>query len=292
MLAGALLATSSACAQPISIDPATVAEATSHLGLIYEQINGTPKQRRAGELVQYHLYQDAIVQCMKEKGFSYTPPPFVDIYAGLTDLRGLSGTWFAETSETSLGVADSAVRLAPLDAKTSNPGFNQLEPKDQKLYDDALTGCAPTNTPDVYIPVSSSKQDDKLLDLLSKIEEKREVAKAISAYRSCMKDHKLTVDNPDHLIEQLQQKFSNVPHEAIGKPDRPEWVAAVQEERAAAADAKCRKPVRELSAMFISTELAQFEADNRAGIQQAQDDWDDLVKQAGKYPEAAALGLR
>ncbi|MFF5075107.1 hypothetical protein ACFY2R_28945 [Micromonospora olivasterospora] len=93
-----------------------------------------------------------------------------------------------------------------------------------------------------------------------------------------MKGNNLIVDNSDHLIEQLQQKFGSLPHEAIGKPDRPEWAAAVREERAAAAaDAKCRKPVRDLSAMLISTELAQFEADNRAGIQQAQPRSTDAV---------------
>ncbi|GAA2217311.1 hypothetical protein GCM10010429_48300 [Micromonospora olivasterospora] len=131
------------------------------------------RQRRAGELVQYHLYQDSIVQCMKGKDFLYTPPPFVDIYAGLTDLQGLSGTWFAETTETGLGVADSAVRLAPLDVETSNPGFQRLDPKGQRLYDDALTECTPTSTPDVYIPANSSKQNDKLLDLFAKMEKSR-----------------------------------------------------------------------------------------------------------------------
>src|SRR4051794_843144 len=103
-------------APSVTVDPTVMAATSARLDGLSDRFEGTPTQRRAGELVEYHIYQDPIVSCMAGKGFSYTPPPFVDPYAGLTDsdrFDAASETWFGPLDRPGFGVASDAVNPDP-----------------------------------------------------------------------------------------------------------------------------------------------------------------------------------
>ncbi|MCA0180483.1 MAG: hypothetical protein LCH77_12995 [Actinobacteria bacterium] len=58
-----------------------------------------------------------------------------------------------------------------------------------------------------------------------------------------------------------------------------------------AADAACRGPVRDLIAMHVATDLADFAETNADQLAAVQRDWAAMVSSARAYPEAASLGL-
>jgi hypothetical protein len=229
---------------------------------------------------------------MNKQAFSYTPPPFVDIYAGIDHEPAAAGTWFAALNPAGLGIAEQATRLASLDSESANPGFDHLSPAGQAKYDSALTTCLPTHTPDVYIPASSSQLNDQLLQLMSEVEKNALVADAKAVYPSCMKSAGFNVTNPDELIELMQRVIAAVPHEAVGKPDRTQWTAAMDRDRAAgAADARCRQKAYDQAMMLLPARLDAFAEDHATELAGVQQDWNALVDQATAFPEAKQLGI-
>ncbi|NUR59394.1 MAG: hypothetical protein HOV87_12100 [Catenulispora sp.] len=270
------------------LDPASATAADDRLQQLSERIGGTVRQRRAGEILQYHQTQDHIKACMSTAGWDYTPPVFVDMYAGKQRLiMGTgAGRWMAPLTPNGLGIAEQHRRLAAFDQdNTPNPGYAKLSPADQDRYAAALTGCAPRVQRDVNFPTKSHELNVLFLRMIDNAEKDPHVADLGKTYGPCMAAAGTPAWDYEDLIAKTQQEIGQAaPGNA--NPSGPAWEKAVAHERtAAAADARCRATIRDAALTLVGPAADKFTSTYAADIEQAQQDWEALIAEAMKYPE-------
>lgn len=276
------------CAQPIELDAAQSAVAFDRLDALSQTIGGTPEQRTAGEVLQYHAYQDPVQECMKKAGFVYTPPAFVDPYAGRAVIHmGIgTGAWLAPLDAESLGVADAAVRLSGKDVEKPNPSYDNLSPSQKDKYNAALTGCIPRETPDVNFPPTSVTLSAAFAEMLDEVSQDPRVKSAAETYPTCMAGKGFAVKNYDDLLEQMQARVNGVQVPQAGAGGSAAWLEVVAHERAAAeSDSVCRRPAFETALGLTMRRIDAFEKEHADELTRVQEEWDRTVLSARAYPE-------
>ena len=278
------------CAGAARVDRTAAVDAASILDTLSERVGGTVNQRRAGELIMYHQFQDPIRDCMRRAGFDYTPPPFVDMYAGRTRAGSIAGaSWFAPIPEDELGVAADAVRVSPVDDQNHpNPGFTSLDESGRQRYNDAMNGCTPKREGNDHFPPSYVEVEGRISGLLSSVTKSSAVVDAAKGYRACMRRSGFDVATYAELYEHVQERVSRERPPVGRAKASPGWTAAVALDRAAAtADATCRRPVHELAMSMAADKLSAFARDSADDIARVEREWSDMETRARQYPEAA-----
>jgi len=267
-------------------DASRIAE---RLSAVSGQVGGSVSERRAGEIVAYHLYQSPIQNCMARAGFSYTPPPFVDIYRGLTklDMPTGSGVWLAPLSRTGLGVSDTERRLAGVATEGPNPGLDRLDAKGQRAYLVRLNQCQPPA--EVYaeanVPSTARNLTSQLGELVEQVESRPEVSGKAAGYASCMRLAGFPAANPVELRQSIAGSFPlRTEAPAVGRSGSTAWEAAAKSEQAAAAaDARCRATPYTTALSLLGPKLEAFVLQHESDIEDARRQWSDLVVQAQRY---------
>ena len=285
-----VLSVLASCARPVEVDPGAAADGEKKLAQLATTIWGTRQQKAAGEVLQYHAYQDPIKACMDSHGFTYNPPPFAEPYTAGADVPipdGL-GKWVGSRKSDRLGsgLATTAMQLAPLDDERDNPYFDNLDAATKKKYDVALDACQPDPYPKVNFPKLTAKLDDELAKVVASVEKRPDVSERGKHYASCLSSKGFTAETHSELITAAQAEIGQ------HKPPRPGavagtgWTKAVDfEKSAAAADATCREPVQLLILTILPPRLDEFESEFAADLEAVADEWDVIVAQAAKYPE-------
>ncbi|MFI7210151.1 hypothetical protein [Micromonospora maritima] len=263
-------------------DLAAVAE---RLDLLSQRIGGTPRQRTAGEVLQYHAYQDPVRRCMAAAGHRYEPPPFVDPYRGRTVIHmGLgTGWWLAPLGGERLGVTDTAELAGP------DPEQRPSAPADQESFQSALSGCIPVATPEVNFPPAYGPLAERFDRMVGSVSHDRRVRAAGAGYPDCMARGGFPVGNQPELFELISGRRGDARPPAPGTPPDARWAALVAEERAAARrDAECRRPAWQAALRAVAPELAEFERSRRDDLEAVGRQWDEMVRQAAAHPEFPA----
>ncbi|MET8067806.1 hypothetical protein ACFYON_28935 [Micromonospora sp. NPDC005686] len=287
---GLLLITSVAsCARPaeqVAADPAVTSE---RLDLLSQRIGGTPRQRTAGEVLQYHAYQDGIRDCMKDAGFTYEPPPFLDPYRGRTVIHmGIgTGQWLAPINEDRLGITDTAELKGPNKGDTGpSASYRNLDPEDQEKFQQSLTTCIPRNTPEVNFPSSYHSLAEKYNQMLTDASKAAVVKAAGKQYPTCMAQGGFKVNSHDELVKLVLTRMGDAQPPTPGQAPSSNWSAVVQTERAAARlDADCRQPAYEAALNAVAPSVAEFERSHEAELALVSRQWHDIEAQAAAYPE-------
>jgi len=271
----------------VATDASRIAE---RLSAVSGQVGGSVSERRAGEIVTYHLYQSPIQNCMARAGFSYTPPPFVDLYRGLTklDMPTGSGVWLAPLSRTGLGVSDTERRLAGVATEGPNPGFDRLDAKGQRAYLVRLNQCQPPAAAyaEANIPPTARNLTSRLGELVEQVESRPEVSGKAAGYASCMRSAGFPAANPVELRQSIAGSFPlRTEASAVGRSGSTAWEAAAKSEQAAAAaDARCRAGLYMIALSLLEPQLEAFVLQHESDIEDARRQWADLVVQAQRYP--------
>lgn len=290
-LLSALLAS---CARPVQVDADAAADGERSLAELATTIWGTRQQKAAGEVLQYHAYQDAIKSCMAENGFTYDPPPFGEPYTAGADVPipdGL-GKWVGTRSADRLGngVATAAIQLAPLTEERANPYFDKLDASAKMSYDAALDACQPDPYPQVNFPKLTAGLGDELAQVVASVEKRADVRERGNEYAQCLSSKGFSAQTHSELIIAAQAEVGKQKPPGPGDTAGAGWTQAVNfEKSAAAADAVCREPVQQLILTIIPPRLDEFEAKFAADLTAVATQWDALVTQASRYPEGRRL---
>jgi len=298
----ALLVTSAAvgCGQqvglgtPVDLSAGAVAErvqAEVQLNGIEVRLNGTLEQRSSAAKLVYTRFQAPIVRCMSAAGLRYTPPRFVDPYAGWADERVLAEdevlapvdlpTVSRDALLVSAHAHDAAVELER-QGRNGNAGFTSLGPQEQLLYARQSQVClpAPESYADLGVMPGSSNLNAALDEVLSKAKRSPGVRQAVSRYPSCMRAQGFPVPTRVELVKQLEGRFR--PGTAAPVASGGDiWNALVKQEHdAAAADVKCRLPAHDLAYSGLAEELVRFAVMHDEALQQVDSAWSGTARAA------------
>jgi hypothetical protein len=278
----------SGCAGNIRVDPSRVSAGAQRLDDLSEIIGGNPHQRFAGEILQYHADQDPIKACMESQGFDYTPPAFVNPYAGLDHIHMGIGvaTWFAPLDGTSLGATASAARSARDDRLSPNPGYESLDAGGKATYASALSGCVPANASQVNFPPMSLRLANEYTDVLGTVFKNPEIKSLAKEYRRCIRKAGFATDDYDQLLDGLVKDASAVGPPRNGSAPSPAWQAVVDTERKAAkADVACRREIHDVAVTLVADKVDEFAASHADDLLVVREQWADIEAAAAKFPE-------
>lgn len=254
-------------------DAATVTNAEARLADLYSRARGSRAERSAGAYVVYRLYQDGVRTCMNAAGWKYTPPPFIDEWAGWESDAGTGDTkWLSPlmlTPVTRRAQGLSLAQRAQAKQGTQAGPSMALSPADRRRYSSALNSCANPNTgyQDAYHPAEAEQLASALETMVGKVD--RELSSYAVAYRACMRAAGFNV--PDHREELFSEVEKAVPADpqdilAPGEPDTTQWSRAkAVEAPLAAADVKCRRPIRDQGYALLAPRISQFGRDHATG---------------------------
>jgi hypothetical protein len=289
VLVGLLVIAGAGCARPADLTAADAADVAERLDRLSQRIGGTPAQRTAGEVLQYHAYQDPIRACMAQAGFTYTPPPFRDPYKARTVIEmGIGdGRWFAPLGQERLGVTDIAELTGPQEKHTPSASYRKLSAAEKEAYENTLTGCLPRDMADVNFPPAYYPLADAFNAMLSDAADDGSVDDAAKKYPSCMANSGIPVTSYNELIELTQARMGEAQPPPPGAVADAKWAAAAAFERQAArADATCRKPVYDLAIRAVAPAVDDFERDHHDDLAAIAEQWDDIVNRAAAHPES------
>ena len=267
-----------------------MAAAEAALNSLTNRIYGTPAQRRAGEILFYHDRQDPLRACMAQARFTYTPPPFVDIYANATSfpIPDGVGEWTAliDKSKIGIGIGNSTINSSGLDADRPNPSYDKLSPKDKASYNAALDNCLKSarDPGDDNFPSAKASLDDQLVKLVASVEHQPEIVTSASGYASCMRAAGIPVKNYHDLIDTVQRHFATAEPPLAHQAASQAWLNAVSYEgNAAMADATCRQPTHNAVMLLLLPQLGPFVATHAAELTLVDQQWSDIIAKAATY---------
>lgn len=279
------------CADPSQPESPRAITSTS-LNAVYQRILGDSTKRRAGKLISYHKEQDAAVTCLRDAGFSYTPPPFVDPPTGYASSLGPE-TWFTSLKSTSIinpvyytYTAERAA--AEAGQEPPNPGYENLDEAGKRAYSAALEICnnRGNNGTDSPFPAGATALLEKFMDILRQVENSSQMKALTDTYAPCMAQAGFNVTNPQDLWDQIGPLFFHQHPAGAGVPASTGWGAAVARDRAAAAaDSSCRGDVLERSLLLLAGPLATFVAEQASELTLVDQRWEQLIERASSYPE-------
>ena len=280
----AVVALTAASGPVTRIDYRAVVAAAAHLQAVSRLITGTPRQRAAGDLLEYHAFQDPIRQCMAQRGFGYTPPPYVPAPAGPdTGSLGIGdANWFAPLRPDSLGIGESYLQLPPPEPPSLNPGYTSLDEAGRARYNSALDTCGIVST-DVDFPPMSRRLAADVLGLMLAVGRMPAVKASGRGYAMCLARYGVTADGYDDLVERVILRYGPVP----GGPAGTAWLSARRVERAAAAaDVACRTRTYRIAMVLLGPRLDTFVSAHVADFAELAREWDGTVRAAAAYPES------
>jgi len=261
---------------------------------VQEMIGGSVAERRAGQFVSYHQFQDPVSSCMRRRGHEYRPPPFADVYTGINedDLPLGTGLWFAPLDAEDFGIATAEKRLAPVTTTSKNPGFARLDERGRERYLLDVNRCQPPLSAyqDSYRPSMVEPLQNELLDLMSDVSDSPLMQKFARRYGDCMHNAGFNVSTYPELFEHVYSRFPRRKEAPIDgrRAASNEWIAAATyEHRAAEADARCRRDGHEISMALLAPLLARFTEEHASDIAQVRRDWRKLVAAAMELPGAS-----
>jgi len=264
------------------------AAATASLTALAERIYGDLADQRAGEVVFFRSFQDAVQQCMAERGFDYQRPPFVDIYAGQTDSRAVSSvsSWVAPLGED-LSVARNAEVSAAADrAMQALPARADIAPGTArgKAYDAAMNTCSPRGQEQQQenIPTEALRLGEQLIQSLDRATATPRAADAVAAYPGCMAAAGFDdVASRDELVETVAAR-----RDGVTSTDSAAFARLVEhEQRAVAADARCRQRAAAAVAAASAPLLKEFVTEHTAELDEVDRAWQSYRALAAAYPE-------
>ncbi|MFI2712268.1 hypothetical protein ACH495_19295 [Micromonospora sp. NPDC018662] len=283
-----LMSALAGCARPTSSPIGDRAAVVDQLDRLSQRIGGTPRQRTAGEVLQYHAYQDPIRDCMAKANFTYEPPRFTDPYRGRSVIHmGIgTGQWLAPLGEERIGVTDTAEIVGPQEDAGPSANYRSLSQAEKDKFETALTGCIPRDTPEVNFPPAYYPLTEKFNQMLTAASKNEPVKAAGKQYPDCMAKGNFKVDKHDDLIALIQARIGSAQPPKPNHAADAKWSSAVALEREAARlDTVCRKPAYDAALEAVAPAASEFERTEAAELTLVAQQWDDMEKRAAAYPE-------
>jgi hypothetical protein len=274
-----------------SADTEKVAHNAARLGELYRRIMGNVAERTAGERLAYHGLQDPIQQCATAAGLPDLRPPFVNIYAGRTDadltVAFFGDGWLTPLAKDSFGRAADQLRLAQGQPGTGPVPADQLSQADRDRYVQIQDSCEPPASAytNVQYPAGATELNQALDDMIVAVESRKLVRDLIGGYQGCMKEAGFAdIATPTALSQNLSS--GSPPRDAMpleGRQPSDAWLAFVErEQKAARADASCRRAVYNSALGDMGGDLDRFESDHASAIADVRRGWTDLTDRASK----------
>ncbi len=268
-------------------DTAAVADAEAKLAQLYSRVSGSRAERSAGAYVVYRLYQDGVRACMNAAGWKYRPPAFLDQWATWESDAGTGDTeWL--TPLTLTPVTRPAQALAVLQRAHAREGTQpsaatELSGAERRRYGQALSSCMGPNNgyQDADHPALAVKLVSALGTMIERVD--RELSGYAASYRACLRAAGVNVADRHDLLAQIEQALPADPKDmpAPGAPDTPQWSRAkAVEAPLAAADVKCRRPVRDRGYMLLAPRIGEFQREHAAELVAVDREWDKLTTRA------------
>lgn len=221
---------------------------------------------------------------MKERGFTYDAPEFVDLSGTLPRRITLNTSWLKPLDDT-FGLGDAAkVWVSQLDARNmGGDSYLKLGHEAKQEYDKGLDACAGPS--EHLIEEAAPAASARLLGSLNRIaaEVDREVGDESAAkYVACLADHGYEVSAEsdlsayDQLYEAVYTAYGDYRREALRRGPEADllWAEANGIETATAeADAACRADAYLEAVRFATPLVEAFAADQAAAIEQVVSDW-------------------
>lgn len=270
MAATAVLAVllTAACAARPAADGAAVYQE------LLDTLHGSAEARLAVEARANAAFQQAIADCMRKAGFSYTPAPPENLSGGPivpSDLTSLAPFGIGE-----FGVADFKRHVAEAADLTTNPGYTTLRTdRERAAYDSALGPCV-SAAPEVA-PFSPTGQHELVMELdeiMTAAERQPAAAAKLAAYAVCMRRAGYAVENYLQLYQLVDAAFPDPTVGWAALSADPRWIAAVDvEHRAAAVDEVCRAELRDHVMAAARPVLTQFAVRHAGALAAASRQW-------------------
>jgi hypothetical protein len=232
----------------------------------------------------YVKFQGAIFECMRAKGWRYSPPPFA---SGSEHLRrprfDEDALWPIDRqalSDNGLGVAvDSRAAWTELQTGRDPIDPGPLDDETRDRYSKAVDECEPSS--DTYADLWSSYGVASLRVEWSTLKTEAttvaEVREAQSTYRSCMEASGWAVESPPALVDRLREQFRTVDGGLLDPRSALFTRAASEEKRAAVADASCRADAHRAAVLALASAGAELEARRETELVAAEAQFDRLT---------------
>jgi hypothetical protein len=264
------------------------------LTVLAQQLAGSRRDRLAGEMISYHIYQDGLVSCMADEGFTYQPPPFVDPTLALRDPMVLHSEWLDPPSDDFgliwLARAQTIVSRKLSESENVHTPYEALSPAVQAKYDDALDHVCDNGDDSAYVDANFPKGFSDVFAALTEVLDR--VGKKLDGYRgefvACMASHGVDVSSTRaDMFNELVYSTPSYPEALDPKAvdSWNDWVGKVKQ--AATTDATCRRDAYEVGMTLLEPELDTFEKEHSADIQSVIHRWREMVEKASSYPEFA-----
>lgn len=241
---------------------------------LHYRISGSPEDRTTGAREVYVRLQEPLRDCMAAHGYSYTPPPFHDPYAGWSPTRDLSAhDILAPVDDVRVGrdafflatTTAAAVEEIRSSEAAQNPGYTNLPPAEQEMYAKQLDDCAPApeNYEDAAKPSGTDEAYLSLDGFLRSVERSSAVQQQLRGYATCLQSAGFSAQSRSELVDSVRLRFLDPASGGLLAPDAPGWQDAVKvEQAAAAADATCRRPAHDAALAVLATRVAEYEREH------------------------------
>lgn len=269
----------SACGSQATTRPGAAVDGPAEMENLAELFSGGVEQVAAGRLVQWHRFQDPIVECMAREGFTYVPPP--------PDLERVaepevSTAYFAEPAPD-LGVGSIALALSDNPAPPENPHYLALSDRERIRYDEALDAkCAESAAgyQNIDVPEESYELQALLDPVIHEVE--GELTAQVELYLRCMADNGYDVRSHLDLTESFIARYARA-SEPVGSDA---WTDVYRDEkRAASVDAECRAHLYRQAMEMLGPRITSWREEHAEAIASLEGEWASLVEKAADYPE-------
>ena len=231
------------------------------LDALVQSIEGTREDRLAGEVLVFRHYQDALSECMKERGFTYEPPAFVDSSLALPDPIVLNTEWLDPLSSDyglpTQARAATIVGKAQLIQENKDTPYLHLTPDEQKAYIDALGTCDPGDSSALAtFPSGFDELRTSLQELLTTVSDQLESYGP--DYSRCMASNGVELESRLDAFDKLVYGEPPYPDgsDQVASATWNDWVSKVHS--IASADEACRREAYEMGMQTLSPLLGEF----------------------------------
>jgi len=210
----------SGCAGKIRVDPQKVDSAAKKIDDLSEIIGGSPHQRMAGEILQYHADQDPIKACMGRSWLELLADAIREsVCRARSHSNGARRGDLVRSSRRHVdGRRRSVERSAPNDVLAPNPGYESLDADGKTAYAKDLQGCVPRPIMKSTSHRCRRQLGSEYTDLLGTVFKNPEIKTLAKDYRSCIRKAGYDVDDYDQLLEEL---VTNGLEGGSGRPPEP-----------------------------------------------------------------------
>jgi hypothetical protein len=264
-----------------------LAATAARLDALERRVTGNLAQRRASELLGYHVIEGGVAACMRAAGKTYRPAPFVSRFDEFTeaDLRygGGSGSVLEPVTEPERLLLLN-VRAGARSARAGlHTWWDALPAADVPAHNRCTAPYQHRTYPD-FEPPDGTYRRALLGDLLGPVTRDPAVIAAMRPYRSCMKlRHGYDVIESTDFLYAPRVTYEDVPVD--GHPPAAAWTRGVREIRAAfAADVDCRLPAYRIAMRLLAPRIGPWERKHRADLDRAHRAWQHRVVRARDLP--------